>query len=64
MGDDHEETLEIIFMYSQEAIHSKFYDLCKICSLYFVQKIITSFCGHLPRYQQQMASIASQIVVV
>ena len=63
MGDDHEETLEIIFMYSQEAIHFNFDNLCN-CSLYFVQKIVTSFCGSLPRYQQQMASIASQIVVV
>ena len=26
--------------------------------------IITSFCGHLPRYHYRMASIVSQIVVV
>ena len=63
MDDDHEETLEIIFMYSQEAVHSKFDDLCN-CSMYFVQKIITSFCGYLPRYRQQMASIALKIVVI
>ena len=56
MCDDHDETFEIIFMYSQEAIHSKFDDLCN-CSMYFVQKMITSFCGYY-HYQQQMASIA------